>query len=113
MAYNTTAKKFFETLPKTALTADSPLRKVGGVVEFEIQGKDGGNWWVDLTKGAVSTTAQKPDLLVRAAARDFMALVEGRMSISDGILTERVTVAGESARLMSLMNVLEGMRARA
>ncbi len=113
MAYTLTAKQFFEAFPKAALAADSPLRKVGGVVEFEIQGKDGGTWWLDLNRGEVTSKAQKADCLLRAQARDFVALVEGRMSVSDGILTERLVVAGESGRLMTLMTALEGFRASA
>jgi hypothetical protein len=112
MAYTTTAQSFFaEVLPPTLQDAAAPLRQVGGLIEFDIQGPAGGTWFVDLEAGRVLRQGTAPDCIVRAADRDFAALVEGRMSVSDGLLTERLTVAGEAGRLVRLFEALSTLRA--
>lgn len=111
MAYNTTAKQFFEGDVQRLLGA---LPSGQGVVEFDIEGQGGGAWLVDLKTREVKATkpgeAKKVQAIVRAQARDFMALVEGRMSPSDGIVTERLQVAGDAATIGSLWKAIEAAR---
>jgi hypothetical protein len=114
MAYDTTAAEFFQAqLP--ALLRAAPLND--GVVRFEIGGADGGVWLVDLANRSVQpaapeSAASAPTVLVRANARDFMPLVEGRMSASDGVLTERLHVAGDVVRVGELLDLLSRLSAR-
>jgi putative sterol carrier protein len=103
---------FTEALP--------PLLSRGGhgafaaLVEFDIDGDGGGQWSVDFGKRTVAAgRAQQPRCVVRARSGDFMALVEGRMSASDGILTERLHVAGDVATIGGLWQALSGLRAAA
>jgi len=105
MAYTTTARELFDDLPGQ-LAEHSRLRSVGGVVAFEIKGANGGNWTLDLEKGDLVDGDTRPDCIVSASERDFMALVEGRMSVEDGLLSDRLTVAGDAARLVALMRAL-------
>lgn len=102
--YNTTAKQFFETQLPTWLKAAPADMK--GVVQFTIEGQGGAVWWVDFAKKTVSpgaeTGAPKFTALVRAQERDFMALVEGRMSPADGLLTQRLHLAGEATAIAQL-----------
>ena len=97
-----TAAQFFEALG--ARLGVSPLVQVGGLIEFEVEGA--GSWFVNFDQGTVARAGKKPQCIVRAAERDLMALVEGRMSVSDGLLTERLHVAGEAARLSRLLEAL-------
>ncbi len=101
-----TTDQFFDGVAK-GLKSGGPLKSVGGVIEFEI---DKGKWVVDLDKGTVGAKGPKPQVLVRATSRDFMAVVEGRMSVSDGLITERLHVAGEAARLAKLFEAIEQLR---
>lgn len=104
MAYTETAAQFFERISH----AMDPLKSVGGVIEFEIEGAGGGTWLVDLDEGKLLDSGQKtPQIIVRARERDFMALIEGRMSASDGMLTERLHIAGDLSRFGALMSALE------
>ena len=105
MAYTTTAREYIESLFER-LGDDSPLRDVGGVVAFEIEGDNGGTWMLDLDNGKTASDDARPDCIVSASERDFMALVEGRMSVQNGLLTSRLVVAGEAARLVALMGTL-------
>jgi len=47
-----------------------------------------------------------PHVIVRAQWGDFLALVEGTMSVEDGLLTERLHLAGDATRLTKLAEVL-------
>lgn len=102
-----TADQFFSGVAK-GLKAGGPLKAVGGVIEFEI---DKNRWVVDLDKGTVGAKGPQPQVIVRAAERDFMAVVEGRMSVSDGLVTERLHVVGEAGRMVRLFEAIEQLRA--
>src|SRR5687768_15071213 len=106
MAYTTTSRQFFETILPERLRERGDVEGSPGVVEFHITGQRGGAWWVDFTAGRVSTHPAQPMCIVRAEERDFMALIEGRMSVADGLLTHRLKLAGDLGRLTRLMDAL-------
>ena len=89
---------------------------LGGPVLFEIGGDGGGTWLVDFTTATVTANAPAPTAaspvkaIVRAQERDFMALVEGRMSVDDGLLTGRLALAGDTAAIALLMSALTALR---
>lgn len=108
MAYTTTAKQFVEGGGLQELFSRNAPKAITGVIKLEIEGDGGGTWYVDPTKKSVTgSSKQKPTCIVRAQARDFMALVEGRMSPADGVLTERLHIAGSAAKVSRLMAVFE------
>ncbi|MBN2362397.1 MAG: SCP2 sterol-binding domain-containing protein [Deltaproteobacteria bacterium] len=107
MAYTTTARQFVEGGGLLELLARSAPNKLTGLIKLEIEGDGGGTWYLDPAKNSISgSSKQKPACIVRAQARDFMALVEGRMSPADGVLTERLHIAGSAAKVSRLMAVL-------
>tara|TARA_Y100001934_G_scaffold174969_1_gene207244 strand:- start:459 stop:800 length:342 start_codon:yes stop_codon:yes gene_type:complete len=111
MAYTETASEFFQRLG-----GDLPaFQSVGGVFQFEIEGEAGGTWAVDLDNGTiqagdVDSHGKTAQALIRARERDFMALVEGRMSAQDGLLTERLHVAGDVGQLVKMIDTFEQLR---
>ncbi|MBI5507799.1 MAG: SCP2 sterol-binding domain-containing protein [Deltaproteobacteria bacterium] len=105
MPYTTTAPQFFSAaLPK--LLGAAPAASVSGigVVEFDL-GKNG-IYWVDFDARSVSRTARPPNCIVRATPADLMAVIEGRMSVGDGLLTKRLALSGEASRLARLAECL-------
>lgn len=113
MAYTETAQEFFARLSQGGLQQVPQLERV---VEFTIEGDQGGVWTLDLQareihNTGVDTLGKKADVLVRARERDFMALVEGRMSAQDGLLTERLHLAGEASAVGELVDALNALRA--
>ena len=111
MAYLTTAKTFFEKqLP--GLLARRELDALTGLVEFDVDGPQGGSWLVDFSaRKSRPATGEKarPAAVVAAQERDFMALLEGRMSPEDGVLTRRLRLTGEAVMLSTLMKTLAGI----
>lgn len=100
MAYTDTPQDFFAKLEK--LAANGPLLEGVGTVSFDIEGEGGGAWLVDFSSGRVTKGTGESKLTVRARAGDFMALVEGRMSPSDGVLTDRLELAGDAVAATKL-----------
>ncbi len=104
--YTTTAAQFFATTAP-ALVAASSVTLPGPVV-FQITGTGGGTWTIDFAAKAVREGQAPPPVavIVKADALDFMALVQGRMSASDGLLTERLGLAGDASAIATLLEVL-------
>jgi hypothetical protein len=76
------------------LTGDLPP----GVAEFDIVGA--GHWFVIGETKAITRVYSGPRTFIcRASAGDFAALLGGRMSIADAILTDRMTIAGDAAAI--------------
>ena len=101
MPYTETVTQFFDRLQIPSLSEQA------GVVEIQIE--DEKTYQVDLSQGTVASEQAKaaPSMVVRARALDFMALVEGRMSFEDGMLTERLHVAGDLLKLSQLVGALK------
>ena len=104
MPYTETVTEFFGRL------RIPPVEGPRALVEFQIE--DDRTYRLDLSEGAVSTELEgvTPSLVVRARALDFMALVEGRMSFEDGMLTERLHVAGDLLKIHQLVGALKSAR---
>ncbi|HEY4222675.1 MAG TPA: SCP2 sterol-binding domain-containing protein [Myxococcota bacterium] len=112
-----TARRWFEASAAALVQAAPASFATGiGTALFEIGGgggDDGGTFLVDFTARSVrrleaGDPPAQPRVIVRAEARDFMALIEGRMSADDGILTKRLHVAGDVAAIAQLLGALVG-----
>lgn len=113
MAYTTTTQQLFTNVVPAFIKEGTV--DIAGAVLFQIEGKNGGTWLVDfaartVTDGAPSAGA-KVKVVVTAQERDFMALVEGRMSADDGLLTKRLQLAGDAVALAQLMDAFAKLRA--
>ena len=104
VAYTETVTEFFGRL------RIPPMEGQPGLVEFQIE--DDETYQLDLSQGTVAAEQQKtaPSVIVRARALDFMALIEGRMSFEDGMLTERLHVAGDMLKIHQLVGALKSAK---
>ena len=104
MPYTETVTEFFGRL------RIPPIEGQPGLVEFQIE--DEQTYQLDLSQGTVATNRKDvaPSVVVRARALDFMALVEGRMSFEDGMLTERLHVAGDMLKIHQLVGALKSAK---
>jgi hypothetical protein len=76
----------------------SSLQSVGGVIKLELL-DDGEVLYIDTERGSFSTRPLKPQLIACLYERDLLALLAGTMSAADGILTDRVRLTGDAARI--------------
>ena len=110
MAYTMSVRQLFESLLPRLLQETS--FDVDGPVLFQIAGKDGGTWWVDFRARTIAedVASSAANTIVRAHEGDFMALLEGRMSVDDGLLTGRLHLAGDAASIPYLVDALARIR---
>ena len=97
---------FFSTVAPVLVSSSSI--ELSAPVVFQIDGAGGGTWTLDFRAKQVREGQAPPPLsaLVRANALDFLALVEGRLSAADGLLSERVSLAGDAAAIAALLDLL-------
>ena len=100
MPYTETVTEFFDRLQIPPMSGQADI--------VEIQIEDEKTYQLDLSQGTVASEEAKaaPSIIVRARALDFMALVEGRMSFEDGMLTERLHVTGDMLKLSQFVGAL-------
>lgn len=102
MAKKTVQQVIAETvLPRLATTA------LSGTVKLVVGGQP---YYLRLgdRPELLTTPPSKVEAIVRAEADDLRALLEGRMSWADGLLTERIGVGGDVAFLARLAELLGG-----
>jgi putative sterol carrier protein len=115
MPYTTTTQQLFTNVVPAYLKGTPAGDDVEGAVLFQIEGRTGGTWLVDFRARTVTEGNLPPGSTVKAVVkaqdRDFMALVEGRMSPDDGLLTKRLQLAGDAVALAQLMDAFAKLRA--
>lgn len=81
-------------------------RGLTGVLKVVIDG-EAQPYYLSLTRGRLEPAAPpKVDGIVRASAADLEALLAGRMTLADGMLTERIGVSGDVRLVVGLGRVL-------
>ena len=81
-----------------------------GIYKLELRGDDGGTWYLRL--GDALQVVDKidddehPDVIVRTDSIDLKALLDGRMSVSDGLVSERLSLVGDVTKIAQLKNAI-------
>ncbi len=84
---------------------DARWGALAGVVRVDLL-TAGTSTFIDFDNGSVTAQhALAPRIIVRAHDADFMALVQGRMSAQDGVLSGRLHVAGEATAIAALFQL--------
>ena len=99
------AKTFFgDCCPKLLLLQTARGRRLRGRIAFELSGRGGGRWCLDLDGGEVLEAGgwETPDLTVCAAAPDFESFVNGRLDPALALQEERLSLQGDVRFLQAL-----------
>ena len=84
--------------------------KLSGIYKLELRGTDGGTWYVRLGDGMQVVDKieddEHPDVIVRTDSIDLKALLDGRMSVSDGLVSERLSLVGDVTKIAQLKNAI-------
>ena len=84
----------------------SAMMDVGGIIKIDVEDESNGIWFVDLDNGTISQEDCRPSIIVRGNWRDLLAFMQGKMSAEDGLLTERLELAGEVNHIAKLAAAL-------
>ena len=115
MAEKIDPKTFFEVGVPSALEANKELAKAatGKTLQFDIVGKGGGKWTVDLQKATVKAgSIDKPDLEVEINVKDFGDLMAGKLSGDIAAGSGRMRAKGNVALMRIFGSMLSGAKAK-
>lgn len=90
------AQEVFDNMPKVFLPEQA--EGVNAVIQFELTGEGGGNWYASVADGRLTTaqgTAETPNLTLTASAEDYLAIVHGDLNAISAFMGGKVEIKGD------------------
>ena len=100
---NVTARDLIETMP-TAFRPER-ARRVNAVIQFELSGEGGGDWYVTIKDGACTVTkgvSEAAQGTIIMAASDYVALAAGELGGMKAFLSGRIKTRGDFTLLKKM-----------
>ncbi len=99
---------FRDTLRQRLESNPERVRKIGGVFEFVIDGRDGGVWTLDTAAPKVHEgAATRMNCRIRIGSADFLELVAGRLNEMTAFSARKLKVEGNIALSLKLRDLLD------
>ena len=96
----TTARQMIEDMPR--FFRPERARRVDTVIQFQLSGEGGGNWYAAIKDGTCTVTegvSQAAQATIMMTADDYVALANGKLGGMKAFLTGRVKTAGDPTLL--------------
>ena len=103
-----TPKEYFEEMP-AAFQADAAAN-LNATYLFELGGEDGGTWFVLIKDGELEVgegSKTNPDVVLRANAKDYVAIAEGRTNAMLAMATGKFKIQGNLGLAMKLEKIFK------
>jgi putative sterol carrier protein len=105
-----TPEKFFEQMKEKIASNPDLVQKLNTVYQFKLNGPNGGDWYVDLTKpggeiGKGTNPAAKCTITMNDA--DFISLVQGKLNSQMAFMTGKLKIQGDMGLALKLQNLLK------
>ncbi|MCZ7545261.1 MAG: SCP2 sterol-binding domain-containing protein [Anaerolineae bacterium] len=100
-----TPKQIFEEMPSRFLPEKA--KGVNAVIQFDITGDDGGQWYLTVGDGAAATAegvAENPKTTVTMAASDFTDLITGTANSMQLFMTGKIKLQGDLLIANAMLN---------
>jgi hypothetical protein len=97
--------RFFDTFARRSTALESVLPE-GAVVAIHVDGPGGGAWQIDETMRLGPVDDAPKDCTIRCSAKDFMAILTGRLSARDAFLAGRLQIVGDVGLALRLENLV-------
>jgi putative sterol carrier protein len=97
------AQQYFDKMP--AAFRPEMAAGLNATYQFELSGEGGGIWYVKVSSGELQVgqgEQPNPDVIVRAAAADYVAIAEGRMNAMLAMVTGKFKISGNMGMAMKL-----------
>ncbi len=105
-----TCQEVFEKhIPERLAAKPEVVQQINNAYQFEITGDGGGSWVVDLTKTADFVSAgsiDEPGVTVTMTAKDFVALVEGKLNGQMAFMSGKLKIKGDMSLALKLQQIL-------
>ncbi len=103
-----TPQEYFAAMP--AAFQPDRAAKLRATYQFELSGEGGGTWFVRIHEGTLEIgqgAVDGPDVTIRAAAKDYVAIAEGRMNPMLAMATGKFKIKGNMGHAMKLQTVFK------
>lgn len=109
---NITIKQVFENiLPKKAHRVKDKIKDLNGIFSVDAVGENGGKWTLKITNGSVEVTRgihDKADCIVKAEAKTWNDLFNGKLSYMKALLFGKLKVTGNKRLALKVTTKLLG-----
>ena len=102
-----TPKEFFEKILPTKFKQDK-AEGFDAVAQVNLAGANGGNWIITIKNHKIDTeegVAAKPDITLKMADADFVALVNGKLNAVTAFTTGKLEFNGSMAIGLKLLDM--------
>lgn len=100
---NKTARELIETMPQAF--RPERARRVNAVIQFELSGEGGGNWYATIKDGTCTVTegvSEAAQGTIMMDASDYVALAAGELGGMKAFLTGRIKTSGDFTLLKKM-----------
>lgn len=105
-----TPAMFFEQMKEKLAKNPELVSKLNTIYQFKINGPNGGDWYVDLTKPGgeiVQGTNPEAKCTITMNDADFIAVVQGTLNTQMAFMTGKLKIQGDMALALKLQNLLK------
>ena len=102
-------EEIFEKMEQKLLERKEQLSDVGALVKFDITGKEGGKWIVDLNDDTLGVRMgdEEANCTFSASDDNFVKLIKREMKPETAILTGKVKISGDFMLAMQLSKLFK------
>ena len=100
-----TAREWIEKMPQAF--RPERARRVNAIIQFQLSGDGGGEWYATFREGACTVTegvSDAADATIMMDAGDYVALATGKLGGMRAFLSGRVKTSGDTSLLQRMQN---------
>lgn len=104
-----TCEEIFGTVLPEKLAGNEKARATDAIYQFVLDGDNGGNWVVDLTKDEDQVSAgdhDEPNCTITMKADDFVELWTGKLAAPQAYMFGKLKIKGDMGLAMKLQNFI-------
>ena len=82
---------------------------VNATIQFDLTGENGGQYWLKIANGSAeagSGQAESPNMTLKAAADDWLAVTKGELNPMQAFMSGRLKVQGDMSLALKLQALL-------
>lgn len=87
------------------------IEGMNAVIQFDLSGDNGGQYWLKLAEGAATTGTGLVDgakMTLKASADDFYTMMNGGLNPMQAFMTGKVKIQGDTSLALKLMPLING-----
>lgn len=83
---------------------------VNAIVQFELTGDDGGNFWLDIADGGITAhdgVAPSPKTTIKSTAEDYVKIATGEMNGMQAVMSGKLKISGDMGVAMKMQTMFQ------